>query len=179
MTMRRILCVAALLTATLTVAGCTSRIEGKAMVPELFAPGPQHAQPVAVQVSGGRESDPTGLPQISNEAFAEAVSTAITNAKLFASVVPAGGDASYVLKVNIAAVQQPLMGGTFTVTMETGWQIENLASKQVVWRKGVKSTGTASMGDAFAAITRIQLATERAARENIRQGLTLIAQLQL
>jgi hypothetical protein len=43
----------------------------------------------------------------------------------------------------------------------------------------LKASYTATMGDAFIAATRLRLATEGAARENIRLGLKKLSQLKL
>jgi hypothetical protein len=71
------------------------------------------------------------------------------------------------------------MGGSFTVTMDAGWLIKNLVTGQEVWRKGVTSVHTVSMGEALFGPTRIKMATEGAVRENIRKGLEQISQLEL
>jgi hypothetical protein len=63
--------------------------------------------------------------------------------------------------------------------METGWSLTRLADRSVLMRKSVKSSGTASMSDAFAAVTRLRLAVEAAARDNISQGLKAVSELDL
>jgi hypothetical protein len=48
-----------------------------------------------------------------------------------------------------------------------------------VMKESIKSSHTASAGEAFAAVTRIRMAVEGAAEDNIRQGLQKIANLPL
>lgn len=72
-----------------------------------------------------------------------------------------------------------IFGATFTVEMETAWSLIKTADRSVVMRKSVKSSGTATMGDAFAAIARVRMAVERAAQANIKDGLKAVAELTL
>jgi hypothetical protein len=147
------------------------------MVPETLRVHSRASKPVSIQVSGGRETDPTtGLPQVSNEVFAEAVRSAIVSAHLFPEVVD-GQSAPYRLTVNLISLQQPLIGYRFTVTMEAGWELREVHADRTMWKKGVTSSYAATMGDAFVGATRLRLATEGAARENIRQALEQVGKL--
>jgi hypothetical protein len=166
----------ALITAVL--AGCAPTIGPQAITPLGPSVVRQHEGTVAVEVYGGRPTGAGDLPQVSNEAFAEAIATAIHNGGVFRDVLPATA-ATYVLRVNIASLQQPIWGGAFTVKMETGWQLENVATRQVLWRKGILSSHTVTVGEAFVGATRVKLATEGAARDNVRQGVEWLSQLEL
>ena len=53
------------------------------------------------------------------------------------------------------------------------------ADKSVVMKKTIKSSSTATFGDAAAAVTRIRLAVEGAAKKNIELGLQEISSLSL
>ena len=46
-------------------------------------------------------------------------------------------------------------------------------------RESIKSSHTATMGDAFIGVTRLRLAVEGAVRENIRQGILEISKLNI
>ena len=63
--------------------------------------------------------------------------------------------------------------------METAWSLTKVSDRLVAMRKSVKSSGTATMSDAFAAVTRLRLAVEAASRNNIEQGIKAIAELNL
>ena len=76
-------------------------------------------------------------------------------------------------------MDQPSFGLTFTVKMEAGWQLKRVSDGSMVWQESIKSENTATTGDAFAAVTRLRLATEGAARKNIEQGLSRISALKL
>jgi hypothetical protein len=71
-----------------------------------------------------------------------------------------------------------MFGGSFTVKMEAGWTLKR-ASGATVWQESIKSEHTATMGDAMVGVTRLRLATEGAARNNIATGLAKIGQLNL
>ncbi len=68
---------------------------------------------------------------------------------------------------------------SFTIDMEMAWSLVNARTGDIVMRESIKSSYTATAGDAFAAVTRIRLAVEGAAQNNIRQGLQKIAALSL
>ena len=60
-----------------------------------------------------------------------------------------------------------MFGLTYTVKMEAGWTLQRADNSTVVWQESIKSEHTATFSDAFAAVTRLRLATEGAARDNI------------
>jgi hypothetical protein len=160
------------------LAGCATATTFEGMVPESPDVAQHHAQSVSVAVSGGHETDAAGKPQISDAAFAQALTAAITKSRTFSRVVQgAGGD--YLLTVALVSLDQPSFGFSFTVKMEAGWTLRRAAGGAVVWQESILSEHTATTSDAFAAVTRLRLATEGAARNNIAQGLSKISRLDL
>jgi hypothetical protein len=89
----------------------------------------------------------------------------------------AGGD--YLLSVVLFSMDQPTMGFDFTVKMEAGWTLKRANTGATVWQEAIRSVYTATTDDSFAAITRLRLATEGAARNNIAEGLSKISKLNL
>jgi hypothetical protein len=85
----------------------------------------------------------------------------------------------YELNVRVISLSKPLFGGTLTVEFEAAWSLTKVEGRSVVMRKSVKSSGTVTMGEAFAFVTRARLAVETAARENISLGLKTISGLDL
>jgi hypothetical protein len=160
------------------LAGCATPSTFEGMVPTAFDTAKRHAQSVSIAVSGGRETDAMDKPQITDAAFAQALSEAITKSQTFSRVVQgAGGD--YLLTVALAGLEQPTFGFSFTVKMEAGWTLRRAVGGAVVWQQAIFSEHTATTSDAFAAVTRLRLATEGAARSNIAQGLARISRLDL
>jgi hypothetical protein len=138
----------------------------------------KHPYSVALRTQGGIEAGTTDFPGIPNDDFSKAIEESIIKSGLFTKVIQING-ADYSMDVSIISMSKPLIGTSFTVNLETGWSLVNTASKEVVMRESIKSSHTATMGDAFVGVTRFRLAVEGAARENIRLGLLSISKLQL
>jgi len=132
---------------------------------------------VSVAVSGGKETSSTGASQISDQAFAQALRDSIEKSGLFAKVSPSG--ARYKLTGFIGKVDQPLLGFSLTVKMEVSYTLVDTQSGTTLWTKDIASQYTAKAGEAFAAVKRLRLANEGAARENIQQAIAAMATLTL
>lgn len=161
------------------LAGCVSApAKHEGMIPTTFETAGKHSKTVSVSVQGGRETKLLTSTQISDEAFMQALVDSITKSQTFSHVVQ-GKEADYLLTVSIFGMEQPLFGLSFTVKMEAGWTLQRADNSTVVWQESIKSEHTATFSDAFAAVTRLRLATEGAARDNIAKGLSKISQLKL
>ena len=160
------------------LAGCASAPTKEAIVIDDASVGAKHPYSVSVSTSGGSETTATGYSTISDEDLAAAIEESITNSRLFASVVKGTG-ADYKLNVSQISMSKPMFGFAFTIEMEMAWSLVNTKTGDVVMKESIKSTYTAGATDAFAAVTRIRIAVEGAARNNIRQGLQKIAELSL
>lgn len=172
--MIRSLSVVALCVSAVAISGCATPSKPEGMVPTTAIAG-QHAKTTSVVVAGGSETSSLGKSQISNEAFQQAIAMSIEKNKTFSSVVKgAGGD--YQLAVTVVSMDQPSFGLSFTVKMEAAWSLKK-ADGTVVMQESIKSEGTAGVGDAFAAVERLRLANEYAARANITAGLEKIGKL--
>ena len=158
--------------------GCATPANYEGMVPPVIETEKKHPQTVSAMVTGGKETDTIGKSQISDTAFAQALTEAITQSKTFSRVVQGKG-ADYLLTVIIFSMDQPNFGLSFTVKMEAGWMLKRVENGQTVWRESIKSEHTATIGDAFVGATRLRLATEGAAKNNIAQGLAEISKLNL
>jgi hypothetical protein len=150
--------------------GCAG-LESQNMVPQAVASGKHHAGTVSIDVSGGASE---GL-KVSNDNLKTALADAIAKSQTFSKVIE-GASGTYLLTVAISSLQQPMFGGSFTVKMEAGWTLKR-TSGQTVWQESIQSEHTATMGDAMVGATRLKLATEGAARNNIAAGLAKIGQL--
>jgi len=162
----------------LVLTGCSSPATREAMTPQGVVVSKHYSHSLRVQTSGGSETGAMDSSNVSDADLKAAIENAVIQSKMFNSIVQgAGGD--YELSVSVVSLSKPMFGATFTVEMETAWSLTKAADHSVVTRKSVKSSGTATMGDALAAVTRLRLAVENAARENISQGLQAIAALNL
>jgi hypothetical protein len=164
--------------AVLVLAACASPANREAMTPAVST-STHHPYSLRVTTGGGSDTGAMDSSNISNEDLKAAIEAAITQSKLFKTVVQGADGADYELSVTVTSLSKPLFGGTFTVEMEAAWSLTRVADRSVAMRKSVKSTGVATMGEAFAGVTRLRMAVERAASSNISQGLNAIAELKL
>lgn len=160
------------------LSGCASPATKDAMTPHSIPDIHRHQKTIMIRTQGGNETGALDSSNISNNDFANAIEESIVKTRLFTEVIHGNGS-DYILNVTIANMSKPLFGTSFTVDIEAAWSLAEAVSKNVVMRKSIKSSFTATMGDAFVGVTRFRLALEGAARENIRLGLTAISKLQL
>ena len=158
--------------------GCATakpaRYEG--MVASSYDIAHRSAASVSVRTFGGSETSAIGKSQISNADLAKALTEAINQSRVFSSVAPDGGD--YLLQVAIVVLEQPTFGKTFTVKMEAAWSLTR-SDGTVVWQEPVRSTHTVTVDEVVLGVERLRVATEGAARENIKIGLAKISRLNL
>ena len=148
------------------------------MTPQGIVISKHHPYSVQVQTSGGAETGAMDSSNISDADLKAAIEEAITQSKLFSSVVQ-GPNGNYDLSVRVTSLSKPIFGATFTVNMEAAWSMTKTSDRSVVLRKSIKSTGSATMGEAFVAVTRLRMAVENAAKDNISQGIKAMAELNL
>lgn len=159
----------------LLLAGCASPASRQAMVPQtLGAPYGTHPYSVSVQSGGGTDTGALDSSNIADADLKAAIEEAVVSNRVFKSVVQ-GREGDYELSVRVTNLSKPLFGFSFTVNMEAAWTLLKVADGSVVMRKAVKSSGTAGAGDALIGVTRLRLAVEAAARDNISQGLQAVA----
>lgn len=177
--MRRPVCCGLALAVVVTaLAGCSSPAERAAITPQNVVVAKHHPYGVAVRTAGGSETGALDSSGIADADLKTAIEDAIVGSRLFKTVVQGkGGD--YELSVQIVSLRRPLVGVSLSVEMEAGWSLTRSSDRTVLLRKSVRSTGNATMGDAFAFVTRLRLAVEQAARENISQGLLALGELDL
>jgi hypothetical protein len=158
--------------------GCASPATHEGMIATKVDTAKKHPQTVSVAVTGGKETDSAGAPQISDAAFRDALVASIKDSQVFSRVIE-GKSGDYLLTVTLFNMQQPMFGLSLTVTLEAGWTLQRVSGGAPVWQESIKSVHTATTSDSFAAVTRLRLATEGAAKKNIEQGLAKISQLNL
>lgn len=160
------------------MSGCATPATYQGMIPATFETAAKHPHSVSVNVSGGQETNPMWKSQVSDVTFSQALVESITKSQVFTRVIEGtGGD--YLLTVVLVSMEQPSFGASFTVKMEAGWSLKRATTGAVVWQESVRSSHTATVGDAFVGVERLRLATEGAAKNNIKQGLGKISGLKL
>jgi len=63
-----------------------------------------------------------------------------------------------------------------TVTIGTAWKLKKVQDGSTVMSEDLTNSYTATVGDAFAGVKRVRVASEGAARENIRDALKKISE---
>jgi len=160
------------------VVGCASSAKPEAMISVPAAPVHRSASDVVVTAIGGKETSAMGPSQISNEDFALALRDSFDKAGLFKKAL-VSGPARYALDVFILQLNQPMFGFSMTVSMEVSYTLSRTETKEVILKKGISSTYTAALGEAFVGTTRLRMASEGAARKNIEQVIQEISGLKL
>lgn len=168
----------AALALTLILGGCASPADRAAMTPQNLTVSKHHPYSLGVQTGGGAETGAMDSSNVSDADLKAAIEDAVVRSKLFTTIVQ-GSNGDYELSVRLTSLSKPVFGGTFTVNMETAWSLTKTSDRSVALRKSVKTSGTATMSDAFAGVTRLRMAVEAATRNNIEQGLKAVAELNL
>ncbi len=119
------------------------------------------------QVQGGNETNPMWASDVSNADFQKALETSL---KSFNYLVLDGAMDKYKVTASIVDVQKPLMGLDLSVTMKVRYSVLTKEGASA-FDETIAATGTATMGDAFAAVERLRMAIEKAAKANIEAFL--------
>jgi len=167
----------ALTAVTLVSSGCSVRARPEAMLPDQFQLLHHHQASVMIDTTG-TEGDEILTPTLINaNDLSATLERAVTESKLFASVVRSS-QADYHLEVEAKATAP---GGGLGITCRVGgaWKLTRQKSGKVVFDEFVTAEATKSIGDAFVASDRIRLALEAAAQSFIRDVLQRIGRLQL
>lgn len=156
--------------------GCASPANRASMSLPSFTTSKQFNKTVSVMVFGGSDTGAMESTNISDEEFKASIEDAISKSKLFKDIAK-DSNSDFDLQVNISSLSKPSFGFTFEVQMEAGWVLSRRLDKSIAMKKSIKSIGRATTGDTLIAVNRIQMAVERAAQNNISQGLGAISDL--
>jgi hypothetical protein len=157
------------------LAGCATPSDPGAMaVRDVRATAPV-SESISINVTGGRATDPMMMSQISNADFREALKQSFLSAGLTGAVPDKDG--RYRLDAYIGALDQPFIGGDFTVKMEVAYTLTDVAANKVVWQKSISSSYTARISDTALGVERLRLANEGAARRNIEAVVQELSKL--
>lgn len=151
--------------------GCTAKITSDNVTPTVHTEK-KHTYSVQIKTDGGREKDPLGIPEISNEVLHSAVTNTIKKSQLFGDVVEINGD--IIIEIYVVQIGQPVAGGTMTVNVEMAWAIKK--DNLLISKKAIRTSSTKTMNDEGGAYNRIVEATRDAIQKNIRLGILYIAE---
>ena len=163
--MKRFLLVAALATG---LAGCAeaARVDQMAAIPTTALPTAstlQHAVQVS-GVTGGTKTNPMWMSKVGDAEFQAALSSSLGTAGMLAN-----GEARYRLEAKLLQLKQPMIGFDMAVDSRVHYTLTETGTGKAVFDRDVIATYTATVGDAFLAVKRLQLANEGSIKKNIQQ----------
>jgi hypothetical protein len=139
-----------------------------------LAPGAAHYHSFRLDgVSGGGNTSPIGLSDVSNDALHQALRSSLD---ALGYLAPGGAGATYVVSADIVDLDRPAVAldpvlifvpVDLSVTARIRYLVTPAAGGRAVFDEVVATTGTATGADALTPAGRIQRANEAAVRLNI------------
>jgi hypothetical protein len=158
------------------LSGCASAAKSKGMVISQV-PKPRTVHDVlTISVKGGEQTNPMWMSKISDDDFRGALLESLQKMDMFKTIRSSGNE-PYLFEATLEHLEQPIMGFNMSVGLRVDWKLTRASDQKVLWHDKIESSHTATVGDAFAGIKRLRLATEGAARANIQQALTKLSTL--
>jgi hypothetical protein len=165
------------------LAGCASpaRIERMQVDPSLAIRTAAASSPlkdgIAIKdVTGGKETNPMWISNVSSSGFERALEDSLRAAGLLAPNRQAG---PFTLVAQLLTLDQPFMGASMTVTATVQYWIVERATGKEVYAKTLTTPYTAAFDAAFLGSERLKLANEGAMRANISRLIDDLTALKL
>lgn len=114
-------------------------------------------------VSGGSETNPLWMSNVSDDNFRQALEQSLRLQAMLAN-----GDPPYTINANLISLDQPLIALDVTVTAKVRYAVIRNIDKAVKLEETIETPYTANLSDAFVGVERLRLANEGAMRENIK-----------
>lgn len=171
--MKFFLMVATSLCAAALLVGCANAPRTTALVAPLTAQtlvtesNPLFRAVAVGQITGGRETGLVGDSQVSNAAFAQALSTSLNLALLRAD--PVRDAPRYRLDAQIVSLEQPQLQIAITATATIAYRLRRVSDDAVVFEETISTQFTAELRDTLIRAERFRLAAEGAVQENVAQ----------
>lgn len=153
------------------MSGCASVPKSVNMIADQYLLKNRYDRSISLNVVGGGKADTF---MISNEEFQQAIQAAILKAELFSSVVEIGAS-DYRLDVFLGDVKQSFIGLNLETDIEVIWNLSSVQTGKTLWQEIIRTAYTGTTKDAFAAVERMTIASERAAKENIKIGIEMLS----
>ena len=149
------------------LAGCAT----PAAVSNMSVYSTQHTAPAALKnaiavadVTGGKETNPLWIAQVSSEAFRSALEDSLANAGVFERVLSAS---KYRLTADLNQLEQPAFGIDMTVTSSIKYTVVDTKTGKEVYSRLIRAPFTAGFSDSPLGATRVRIATEGSIKKNI------------
>jgi len=134
----------------------------------------KHNLVVKEVLGGGNETNWVNRPEIENKEFKEALLQSLETAQLLNPNPPG----KYTLLAKLVYVDRPDWGLDMTATVTAKYIVVEDATNREMYNEIIRTFHTATMGEAFGGMTRLQLALEGAARKNITKFISDLYQLE-
>ena len=122
----------------------------------------------APTVTGGKDTNPLWVSNVSNADFAEALRQTLS-----ANTMLATDKGRFNLAAQLVSLKQPMVGLSMTVTADVKYTLTDATGK-VIWQKELTTPYTAKFSDAFLGVERLKLANEGAIKTNIEQMIAAL-----
>jgi len=118
------------------------------------------------KVTGGEETNPLWTSEVDDASFRAALEGSLRNNQLAATNAD---NCRYDLEANLLGLAQPVVGFNMTVTSHVNYSVLERDTGNPYFLTTVTTPYTATVGDAFAGVTRLRLANEGSIRSNIQK----------
>jgi ABC-type uncharacterized transport system auxiliary subunit len=171
------LCLLAPLTAVL-LGGCATQARPHNMAYTGLTAARKHDSSVSITAYLSAEARANCADWITDTAFLEAIAMSLRHAHMFSKVVN-GAQADHVLKAEIINFDMPLGAAHMTSQCIAEWTLIRQSNNEIVYRKTIQTTHTATLGDALNGNARLRMANEGAVRRNIEEAILQLSSLTL
>ena len=128
------------------------------------APASLQSAIAVADVTGGRETNPLWVSQVSSEAFRSALEDSLANAGVFQRTLSAS---KYRLTASLGQLEQPAFGIDMTVTSSIRYTVVDTKTGKDVYSRLIRAPFTAGFSDSPLGTTRVRIATEGSIKKNI------------
>lgn len=122
-------------------------------------------------VTGGKDTHPLLASKVSNTAFYESLKSSLDAYGLLST----GNNGKYKLNSELLALEQPMIGFSFTVDSVASYKLQKISNNNTVFNETIKAAGTATMGDTLLGVERLRMANEYSVKNNIQTFIDQLA----
>ena len=128
------------------------------------------------EVTGGRETNPMWVSSVSSVDFESALEDSLLSAGLL-NPVPSSG--RFQLIADLVRLDQPMFGFDLTVTATVRYSVVERRTGKEIYSRVIPTPFTATVSDAFLAVTRLKIANEGTIKKNIEALIAELVKLQV
>jgi hypothetical protein len=166
----------------IAITGCTSpaRVDQMTASGGLFrtvpTDSPLKSNMGIKDVTGGRETNPMWISNVSSSDFERALEDSLRSAGLL-NPIPSSG--RFQLTADLVRLDQPIFGFDMTVTAAVRYSVVERNSGKEIYARLIPTPFTATVSDAFVGATRLKIATEGTIKKNIEALIDELIRLQV